>query len=206
MNLQEKILYCRKKAGLSQEALAEQLDVSRQAISKWETGEAAPEISKLILIAQVFNVSTDWLLSGDEPEEEKAENIAPEVKYRGEQRTWVDAAPGVIGKLIRRYGWLVGVYMAVVGALFTGLGLLTRYISKLMFDSFNIGDIFNQSPLIESSPYLDSFTDQVDSVSVNIMANNPVSIMGSVIIVLGVILIIAGIVLAAILKKRSKNE
>lgn len=38
MKLQEKILYCRKKAGLSQEALAEKLGVSRQAISKWETG------------------------------------------------------------------------------------------------------------------------------------------------------------------------
>ena len=38
MNLSEKIQYCRKKAGLSQEALAEKLGVSRQAISKWETG------------------------------------------------------------------------------------------------------------------------------------------------------------------------
>ena len=38
MKLQEKITYCRKKAGLSQEALAEKMDVSRQAISKWETG------------------------------------------------------------------------------------------------------------------------------------------------------------------------
>ena len=38
MNLAEKILYCRKKAGLSQEALAEKLGVSRQAVSKWETG------------------------------------------------------------------------------------------------------------------------------------------------------------------------
>ena len=43
MNLSEKILYCRKKAGLSQEALAEKLGVSRQAISKWETGESVPE-------------------------------------------------------------------------------------------------------------------------------------------------------------------
>ena len=40
MKLPEKILYCRKRAGLSQEALAERLGVSRQAVSKWETGEA----------------------------------------------------------------------------------------------------------------------------------------------------------------------
>ncbi|MDD2429154.1 MAG: helix-turn-helix transcriptional regulator [Eubacteriales bacterium] len=45
MKLQDKILYCRKKAGLSQEQLAERIGVSRQAISKWETGDAVPEIS-----------------------------------------------------------------------------------------------------------------------------------------------------------------
>lgn len=54
MKLQEKIYYCRKKAGLSQEALAEKLGVSRQAISKWETGDAEPEISKLSLLAAVL--------------------------------------------------------------------------------------------------------------------------------------------------------
>ena len=44
MNLSEKILHCRRKSGLSQEALADKLGVSRQAISKWETGTASPEI------------------------------------------------------------------------------------------------------------------------------------------------------------------
>ena len=73
MKLQEKILYCRKKAGLSQEALAERLGVSRQAISKWETGDAVPEINKLLLLANVFGVTTDWLLSEEEPAAEKVE-------------------------------------------------------------------------------------------------------------------------------------
>lgn len=54
MKLSEKILYCRKKAGWSQEALADKLGVSRQAVSKWETGEAEPELSKLKLLAAVF--------------------------------------------------------------------------------------------------------------------------------------------------------
>lgn len=62
MKLSEKIYYCRKKAGKSQEALAEELGVSRQAVSKWETGEAEPEIKKLRLLAEVFGVTTDWLL------------------------------------------------------------------------------------------------------------------------------------------------
>lgn len=100
MKLQEKILYCRKKAGLSQEAFAERIGVSRQAISKWETGDAVPEINKLLLLSNAFNVTTDWLLSDEEPEEEKADEEAqPAIKA-----SWVDSLPGAFGRLLRRYG------------------------------------------------------------------------------------------------------
>ena len=51
MKLHEKIYYYRKKAGLSQDALAEKLGVSRQAISKWETAESVPETGKLAALA-----------------------------------------------------------------------------------------------------------------------------------------------------------
>ena len=46
MSLSEKIYICRKKAGLSQDTLAQKLGVSRQAVSKWKTGESSPEIGK----------------------------------------------------------------------------------------------------------------------------------------------------------------
>ena len=62
MNLSEKILYCRKKAGLSQEALAEKLGVSRQAISKWETGETLPNTETLKRLSALFDVSINTLL------------------------------------------------------------------------------------------------------------------------------------------------
>ena len=65
MTLSEKIAYCRRRQGMSQEALAERLDVSRQAVSKWETGEAQPEIGKLRTLADVFHVTADWLLSDE---------------------------------------------------------------------------------------------------------------------------------------------
>lgn len=65
MDLQNKIYSCRKNAGLSQEALAERIGVSRQAISKWETGEATPEVAKLLSLAKTFGVTTDWMLSDD---------------------------------------------------------------------------------------------------------------------------------------------
>ena len=62
MNLSEKLYALRKKSGLSQEQLAERLNVSRQAISKWESGVSIPETEKLIAISAYFKVSLDYLV------------------------------------------------------------------------------------------------------------------------------------------------
>ena len=76
MTLHEKIYILRKKNGLSQEALAESLGVSRQSISKWETGEATPEVSKLLSLSKLFGVTTDYLL--DDESEEKVQEAEEE--------------------------------------------------------------------------------------------------------------------------------
>lgn len=60
--LSEKLYELRKNRGLSQEQLAEKLNVSRQAVSKWESGTAFPETEKLIIISNYFGVSVDYLL------------------------------------------------------------------------------------------------------------------------------------------------
>ena len=62
MVLPEKLYTLRKKSGLSQEQLAEALNVSRQAISKWEGGSATPESDKLLALSNYFGVSLDYLL------------------------------------------------------------------------------------------------------------------------------------------------
>ena len=62
MALSEKLYELRKKRALSQEQLAEQLGVSRQAISKWESGKAVPETDTLISISKYFEVSLDYLM------------------------------------------------------------------------------------------------------------------------------------------------
>ena len=62
MKLSEKIMILRKQKGWSQEELAEKLEVSRQAVSKWERGQASPDIEKILKISQLFEVSTDVLL------------------------------------------------------------------------------------------------------------------------------------------------
>lgn len=64
MSLGEKLLYLRKKAGLSQEDVAEKLSVSRQTVSKWETDQTVPELIKAKLLSQLYNVSYDYLISG----------------------------------------------------------------------------------------------------------------------------------------------
>lgn len=65
MKLSEKILTLRKKCGWSQEELAERLDVSRQAVSRWESGTALPDANNILLLSKLFGVTTDYLLNDD---------------------------------------------------------------------------------------------------------------------------------------------
>ena len=63
MNIAEKITHLRIASGISQETLAETLSVSRQTISKWESGETLPQVDKVIEICNYFSISADELLN-----------------------------------------------------------------------------------------------------------------------------------------------
>ena len=221
MNLAGKILYCRKKAGLSQEALAEKLGVSRQAVSKWETGDAVPELSKLVLLAKAFDVTTDWLLSESEPEPEESPEpeMAPVPEAPAPGDNWVESIPGVIGRLIRRYGWLYGVYTALTGLGFIVIGAIARGVSLRMERSF-FGDMNGMSSFGGYGGFSDfagSGTIWYDSAG-NVISSpfgssgmgsgftNPVAIVGTVVIVIGVVMLIAGVILAVYLKKRGSTK
>lgn len=78
MILADKIMQLRKKNGWSQEELAEQMRVSRQSVSKWESGASIPDLNKILLLSQIFDVSTDYLLK-DEIEQIEEEQI--EMQY-----------------------------------------------------------------------------------------------------------------------------
>ena len=71
MSFADKIFDLRTKSGLSQEALADKLLVSRQAVSKWESGVTLPETDKLVTISNMFGVSLDYLLKEDKPTKKK---------------------------------------------------------------------------------------------------------------------------------------
>ena len=119
MTFGEKLQKLRARAGLSQDQLAELLDVSRQAVSKWERDEAMPEAEKLVRISRQFRVSTDYLLLEELEEPETASVPAPAAglwgrikqwyRNRGYLLAWVLAAWGIwrlgdtVVRLIRSY-------------------------------------------------------------------------------------------------------
>ena len=74
MILADKIIEERKKNGWTQEDLAQKLGVSRQSVSKWESAGAIPDLKKIIQLADLFGVRTDYLLK-DEVEKENTETI-----------------------------------------------------------------------------------------------------------------------------------
>lgn len=83
MTLGEKIQLLRKEKNLSQEELAAKLEVSRQAISKWELGDSVPDIDKIITISDFFAVTTDYLLkeSTERNIVLKEDNVATRILY-----------------------------------------------------------------------------------------------------------------------------
>ena len=207
MNLSEKISYCRKKAGMSQLDLADALGVSRQAVSKWETGESNPDVTKLPQMAALFGVTTDYLLS-DEPVEKNAEpSEAPEPPQNPPvYPEWVNNLPKHMMNMVKKFGWLYGLRVAVGGALMTAMGLLGRWMFKTMFFSgagtsyggwTTSGDV-PQSILNELNRQSGFVTSGLDSF--HSTAWNVASGFTGFIIFLGICTLLFGIVLALVLR------
>lgn len=78
MILADKIIQLRKKSGWSQEELAAQMGVSRQSVSKWESGQSIPDLDKILKLSALFNVSTDFLLKDELSDALVAVDQAPE--------------------------------------------------------------------------------------------------------------------------------
>ena len=116
MTFGEKLLELRQKAQMSQDALAEKLEVSRQAVSKWERDEAMPETDNVIRIAQIFGVSTDYLLLTQQPQQ-----IPPRSAASGPSAGFTGAR---IERFIRRHGYKGGYFLMAGGAILCIIALL----------------------------------------------------------------------------------
>ena len=137
MTLGETIQYYRRRAGLSQEALAERVGVSRQAVSKWELDEATPEVGKLKALAGAFNITTDQLLSGEKPPEQAPPGSGlPSQTPPGKRSGSGGEASGVwghVGRAVKRNSWLFGVYVALGGLGTALVGGIARFAFSRMF-------------------------------------------------------------------------
>lgn len=91
MTLREKLIVLRDKAGISQMSLAHQLDVSRQAVSRWESGDTTPSMDKLKALAKIYGVSLDWLCSDSDMADEKPIEVVSPLEENETKNTTVSA-------------------------------------------------------------------------------------------------------------------
>lgn len=112
MNLPKKLSFLRKEKGLSQENLADEMNVSRQAVSKWESGNVMPSLDNLIYLSKLYGVTIDSLIDDSQdlpsesapPEPVPAEPVPPE-SPRMEHPAFT---------FIKKYGWLTAFLLAMV--------------------------------------------------------------------------------------------
>ena len=130
MTFGEKLQKLRQKAGMSQDALAERLDVSRQAVSRWERDETMPETDKVVALADLFGVTTDYLLRQGAEEEPQAAQPAASAPHKDSGRDVLER----LGYLAKTKGYLLGwVHIGwgvldLVVLLLMGLGVLNFMI------------------------------------------------------------------------------
>lgn len=84
MNFGEKLFELRKEKKLSQEEVADRLNVTRQTVSKWETNQSTPDFDKIIPLCELFEISTEELLTGKKPEENNVKQIENQEKNQTE--------------------------------------------------------------------------------------------------------------------------
>ena len=144
MTLGEKLQQLRKSRGLSQEQLAAELDVSRQAVSKWECGDSAPDLDKLRAICTYFGVTTDYLIWEHEEDIPRgAATAAPGAERKVDHRTRREN----LRASVRRNGYWAGYIVAIAGG-----AVLLRMLVGLVTVSVILGgdedlDLFWSGPV-----------------------------------------------------------
>ena len=140
MEFNDRILQARKIRGLSQENLAELIGVSRQAVSKWETGEAMPDLEKLITLCRVLELDMEYLALGKQP-------VAP-APAPHKPRWWI-AAVLAAGCLV--LGILIGAHLTT----------LPDTESALLLDLVSVADVLVEQISDEQTLELRILTDSL---------------------------------------------
>lgn len=110
MKFHEKLYAVRKKAGMTQNDLAEKLNVSRQAVSRWEMGTAMPDVDNLVAMSDLFEVSLDYLLKDNPmPVKEANDSVASQQDEKPNQKaSWllIPIVMPLVGLSLLLNGWL----------------------------------------------------------------------------------------------------
>lgn len=127
MNIADRIQNLRKLRGISQEQLADRLGVSRQTISKWESEQSAPDMEKIILLSDYFEVTTDYLLKGIEQQEDAKKPDARIFSLTG-------TTLGFLGIVVSVAIWIERKTTAAVaiGLILTAMSLMIHQIGQIV--------------------------------------------------------------------------
>ncbi|CEP80481.1 helix-turn-helix transcriptional regulator [Paraclostridium sordellii] len=198
MNFGNKLLRLRKEKGMSQEALSEKLNTSRQAISKWENGQGFPETEKLLLIGNIFNVSIDYLLKDtlEQDIENKKGYYASKEVIEGylinEKKSHKYLSLGISLLILSYIPYLIfkqsfEIYSVIIAVMVTlGFGLIIK--SSFMNEEY---EFLRKEPLIFDKNFLKEFTEKY-----SLLRKRYVTL-----IIIGVCFIFAGGTILLLLKK-----
>ena len=130
MNMANRIQYLRKTNGMSQEELADRMGVSRQAVSKWESEQSTPDLEKIIIMSELFGVTTDYILKGTAP---VASTNRKNIKsiYWGFVIIFAGVA-GIWSFTANRFRFVECFFIILAGAVVGfGVGLISQVMSNL---------------------------------------------------------------------------
>jgi len=125
MNTADRIQHLRKIKGISQEELADQIGVSRQSVSKWESEQTIPDMDKIVLMSDYFEVTTDYILKGIEAEEKTSKSDARIMSLAGTMFTF-------IGLVVSVCIWisLQQPVSVALGLIIIGMGIMIHVIGQ----------------------------------------------------------------------------
>ncbi|WP_350336265.1 helix-turn-helix transcriptional regulator [[Clostridium] symbiosum] len=127
MQFQDKLFLLRKRQGMTQAELSEAINVSRQAISKWEMGTAVPDVSNMLALSKVFHVSVDYLVN----DEMENESDAPVVR-----------ATAAVFKINYQYILLRVIVAIGIAAVVAIVGIISHSFASMIICLLIIGFIF----------------------------------------------------------------
>lgn len=136
MELDEKLTQARKAAGLTQTDVAARLDVSRQAVSRWEGGQSKPSTERLLELARIYDVSLDWLCS----DASDAGALVQE-KNLDERDPVCNSELPTEDKPKKRKKWAIIIGVIIVGVLLSAYVVLSKKAGSFLSTAKQINDL-----------------------------------------------------------------